>query len=116
MLDPAAIENLRSISPDDGGEFLRELIDIFLADTPLRLAELELACTAGNAKAVTRAAHSLKGSSGAFGATHFTQLAAQLEISSRTGDLTAARDGLSHLRGEFARLLPAFAQLKATGA
>jgi len=33
-LNPEAIQALRDLSPDGDAEFLRELIDIYLADTP----------------------------------------------------------------------------------
>ena len=62
VLDPTVIESLRALSPDDGGEFLREIIGIFLSDTPERLAELDQSLGAGDQVKFTRAAHSIKGS------------------------------------------------------
>ena len=40
VIDPQAIENLRSLNPDDNDKFLSEIAGIFLEDTPLRIAEL----------------------------------------------------------------------------
>jgi HPt (histidine-containing phosphotransfer) domain-containing protein len=111
-LDPVAIENLRAISPEDGGEFLRELIDIFLADTPTRLAELRQAVADRNATDLTRAAHSIKGSSSNFGAAQLTALARDLEALGKTGDFAGARAALAAVQAEFSRVQPALEQLK----
>jgi hypothetical protein len=40
-IDPDAIANLRELNPGDNGEFLREIIAIYLEDTPKRLAEMK---------------------------------------------------------------------------
>lgn len=112
LLDPEAIENLRAINPDDGGAFLCELIDIFLDDTPKRLAEIDEALAAGHAENFTRAAHSIKGSAGNFGATQFATMARDLESLGKAGDLAQARAGIPALQAEFARLQPVLAQLK----
>jgi HPt (histidine-containing phosphotransfer) domain-containing protein len=111
-LDPRAIENLRTINPDDGGEFLRELIDIFLADTPQRITEIEQAIAAKHAGNLTRAAHSIKGSSGNFGAMQLSVLARDLEAQGKAGDFDGARANLAALRSEFEQLLPVLEKLK----
>jgi HPt (histidine-containing phosphotransfer) domain-containing protein len=115
VLDPEAIENLRAINPDDGGEFLRELIDIFLADTPKHLADLEAAIAVGQAENLTRAAHSIKGSSGNFGATGLATLARDMESLGKAADFSGAGQAMPALRAEFLRLHPALEQLKRVG-
>jgi len=111
-LDPAALDNLRMINPDDGGEFLRELIDIFLADMPVRIAEIEQALAAGNTANLARAAHSIKGSASNFGAMQLTVLARNIEACGKTGDFSTARATLPSLQAEFSRLRPVLEQLK----
>ncbi|MDE3085062.1 MAG: Hpt domain-containing protein, partial [Verrucomicrobiota bacterium] len=69
ILDPEALNNLRSLDPDGGDAFLREVTGIFLEDTPKRLAELDRSLTAGDAPTFIRAAHSIKGASANLGAT-----------------------------------------------
>ena len=49
VIDPQAIENLRMLNPDDGDAFLREIAEIFLADTPKRIEELDQTLAAGDA-------------------------------------------------------------------
>ena len=68
IIDPQAIENLRALNPGDNDEFLREIIGIFLEDTPQRLDELEQSRGTGDVTRFARAAHSIKGSSSNLGA------------------------------------------------
>ena len=79
VIDPQAIENLRILNPDDGDAFLREIAEIFLADTPKRIAELDQTLATGDAVAFVRAAHSIKGSSSNLGALALRQAAEVLK-------------------------------------
>src|SRR5882724_4394683 len=86
-IDPEAIENLRALSPDDGDVFLKDIIGIFIEDTPARIAELRQALTEADGVRFTRAAHSIKGSSSNLGAIALRDIAADLEHKSRQGGL-----------------------------
>lgn len=112
-IDPAAIASLQEINPDDGGEFVRELVGIFLNDTPRRLGEIEAALSAQDAKTLTRAAHSIKGSAGNFGATALSAAAFAVESSGRAENLPAAQAALPNLRAEYERVRAALEQLLA---
>ena len=103
-LDLQQIDALRAMSPENGAEFLRELIDIYLQDTPARLAELEQALVQQDAPAVTRAAHTLKGSSSNFGAGQLTQLAQAIEAYGKAANLSAAAAAVPELKAEYARV------------
>lgn len=109
-LDPSAIESLRSLSPDDGA-FLRELIEIFLQDTPLRLAELEAALTKSDAPALMRAAHTIKGSSSNFGATKLALISHEIEMHGKSGNCSAATSILPDLKTEYAIVAQALKQI-----
>ena len=67
-IDPDAIANLRELNPGDNGEFLREIIGIYIEDTPKRIADLKACLASGDTSAFTRAAHTIKGSSANVGA------------------------------------------------
>lgn len=112
VLDPNAIEALRAVSPDDGGEFFRELVDIFLQDTPRRIAEIECALAAKNAPDLTRAAHSIKGSSSNFGAKDLHDLALRMEQSGKEQAYPAVQDLLPAMQTEFSRVKSALEHLK----
>jgi HPt (histidine-containing phosphotransfer) domain-containing protein len=102
-IDPQAIENLRALNPDDGDEFSREIVTIYLEDTPLRIAELEHCLAAGDVPKFTRAAHSVKGSSANLGATAVRAAAEKLEHHSNKHGLENVVEMIASLKTEFAR-------------
>jgi HPt (histidine-containing phosphotransfer) domain-containing protein len=103
VIDPQAIENLRSLNPDDGDEFLREITGIFLEDTPLRIVELEESLASGDAAKFTRAAHSIKGSSANLGAMALRAVAEALEHQARKEGLAGVAPHLTSIKDEFTR-------------
>lgn len=111
VIDPEAIENLKSLNPDDGDAFLREIAGIFLEDTPLRIAELDESLRNGDVTAFTRAAHSIKGSSANLGALALRAAAETLERQSRENGLVGVREPLAALKSEFGRAQSALATL-----
>ncbi|MDI1251155.1 MAG: Hpt domain-containing protein [Lacunisphaera sp.] len=103
VLEPSAITNLRALSPDDPA-FLQELITIYLEDTPQRLGDIETALAHNDGPTLIRAAHTIKGSSGNFGAARFARLALDIEAHGKAGDLTAAAAIVPGLKAEFAQV------------
>ena len=103
VIDPQAIDNLRSLNPGDNDEFLREIAGIFLEDTPLRIAELSQSLVAGDGPKFTRAAHSIKGSSANLGAMALRAVAEKLEHQSRSEGLGAVAPLVEAIKTEFAR-------------
>src|SRR5471032_2427917 len=103
IINPAAIQSLRSLGGDDDDSFLREIIAIFLTDTPVRIAELEAGLRDGNADTFMRAAHSIKGSSSNMGATVLQETAERLETESRTVGLTGMSARVAEVKAEFAK-------------
>jgi len=112
ILNPEAIAALRAVSPDDGGAFFTELIDIFLQDTPLRIKELEDALATGNVPLATRAAHSIKGSAGNFGASGLAAVALEMETAAKAGQLAAVAARQSALAQQFALVRDALLPLR----
>lgn len=102
VIDAESIENLRALNPDDGDEFLREIIVIYLEDTPQRIAELEQSLTAGDVACFSRAAHSVKGSSANLGAAVVRQIAEQLEHHSNKQGLVGVDHLVTDLKTQFA--------------
>jgi HPt (histidine-containing phosphotransfer) domain-containing protein len=110
-LNPEAIQALRELSPEGDSEFLRELIAIYLADTPKQMANLEEAITRQDADLVVRAAHTIKGSSGNFGAVSFARLAHEIEAHAKSKNLAAAAAALPEFKSGFAQVVAALKQL-----
>jgi len=75
--------------------------ELFLTDVPARLGAAEEALSDGRLEDVGRVAHSLRGSTGAFGARRISQLAERLEgCASQGGPQPGAL--LAEMRVEFA--------------
>ncbi|HVU24248.1 MAG TPA: Hpt domain-containing protein [Opitutus sp.] len=115
VIDPQTIENLRKLNPGDNDEFLRELVDIYLEDTPRRLVELDESLTANDRPKFTRAAHSIKGSSANLGASTVRAVAETLEHRSATENLASLAGLITDLKAEFARAQAEFARLLPRG-
>ena len=103
IIDQQSIENLRALNPGDNDEFLREIIVIYLDDTPLRLTELDQSLAAGDNPKFTRAAHSIKGSSANLGALAVRAVAEKLEHQSAKQGLGGVAPLLAEVKAEFAR-------------
>ncbi|WP_438483488.1 Hpt domain-containing protein [Oleiharenicola lentus] len=110
VIDPQAIEALRSLSPDDTG-FMKELIDIYLQDTPARIAEVETSLANKDANTLLRAAHTIKGSSANFGARTFVKMALEIESHAKTANLEAAASLVPAFKEEYARVSAALVQI-----
>jgi PAS domain S-box-containing protein len=92
-------------------ELLRELVALFLKDLPEMLTNLCDAVTAGDASAIERTAHKLKGSVGNFSAQPAFEAALKLEILGRDANLSAAKPAYAELENEFRRLKSAMVRL-----
>ncbi|MBL9210388.1 MAG: Hpt domain-containing protein [Opitutaceae bacterium] len=113
VIDPQAIENLRALNPGDNDEFLREIIGIFLEDTPQRLDELEQSRAAGDVTRFARAAHSIKGSSSNLGAIALRAAAEKLEHQARSEGLDGITPHATAVRAEYERAAAALQALLA---
>lgn len=114
-LNPAAIQALRDLSPDGSQEFLRELIAVYLADTPTQLTQLEEALNRQDATVATRAAHTMKGSSSNFGAEQLARMAQEIETACKANHLVAAASALPDLKRHFAQVVEALQRTAADG-
>jgi len=96
---------------DGDRELLKEVADIFLEDTPRLLADLRNAIIRGDARALERTAHSLKGSVGNFGARRASEAAGALEQMGRQGDFVRAQESFAQLDHQLGLLGPALEAL-----
>lgn len=92
VLDMAVVEELLSLSDDGDPELLLDLIRLFLADGPVKVAAVRDGLAAKDFEVMERAAHSLKGSSGNLGARRLQNTCEQMQLATRNHDLpTSAR-------------------------
>ncbi|MFI5337972.1 MAG: Hpt domain-containing protein, partial [Opitutales bacterium] len=81
------------------------------ADTPRRIAELHTALAAKDAPLLTRAAHSIKGASGNFGALPLAAVAQAIEQHGKASAFAEAGAKLPALEAEFARVQAALKEI-----
>jgi|GEM_PF-1060963 FOG: HPt domain len=92
-------------------ELLREVVKLFLDETPALMRSLRTAIERGDCKAVERVAHSLKGSAANFGAAGVVNAARRLEELGRSGTTEGASELLQLLEAALEELRPALLDL-----
>ena len=108
----AAFDRAAALERVDGDvELLKELAGLFLDDCPARMAEIRQAIVQRDAAKLQRAAHTLKGSVGHFGARETFEAAQRLERDGRDQDWDQAAEDGAALEAALVRLQPALAEL-----
>jgi HPt (histidine-containing phosphotransfer) domain-containing protein len=92
-------------------ELLREIAGLFLSEYPSLIAEIRVAVQIGDARALERSAHSLKGSVANFEACAAVDAAFRLESMGRNGNLDQTASALAALEAAFEALHPALIDL-----
>ena len=93
-----AAQTLERVGGDE--ELLFEVVEIFLSEAPNALVKLRRALSDGDAQAVERIAHGLKGETGYLGIRVLSQETRDLEEAARSGDLSRAEPLLAYLESE----------------
>lgn len=91
---------------------LRQLIDLFFSLCPMQLQAVQKAVQSGDAAAVQRAAHTIKGSLAGFSAISAADAAEALEKLGMSGDLNKAEMALERLDSEVERVTSALDSLR----
>ncbi|MDE3084345.1 MAG: Hpt domain-containing protein, partial [Verrucomicrobiota bacterium] len=104
VLDLAQFDHLRISQDEEDPQFLIELIDLFLAETPKRFRELRAALAAGDARAAAQLAHTVKGACANFGGRALETLCLQIEEQMQANGPSGAAVLAGKLDSEFARL------------
>jgi HPt (histidine-containing phosphotransfer) domain-containing protein len=107
-IDQATFEKLKN---DVGGDFIGELIVTYCAETPQLIAKLRYALEANDSDTFRRAAHSIKATSNTFGALSLSEMAKELEMMGRAGDLPDAQVKVDRLVDEYDRVQQALKDL-----
>jgi signal transduction histidine kinase/HPt (histidine-containing phosphotransfer) domain-containing protein len=113
ILDAELLETFRRVKVPGAPNLLCQLIDIFLADLPLRLSAMKISLAASDAGLFREAAHALKGGCGSVGAKRMLALCAELEATARNGGLNGALPILQDLEDQAERIRLAFQVEKA---
>ncbi|NOZ08584.1 MAG: response regulator [FCB group bacterium] len=89
-----------------GGDeaFLKEMMVLFLTETPQQIKSIELALEEQEADKTRKIAHALKGASANIGATAVSDAAKELEYAAREDDLSSAQELFAGLQKKFQQL------------
>ncbi len=82
-------------------ELCKEIVELFIKDTPKQITELKKALENKDASIVQRQAHSLKGASANASAISLKEVAFQIETAGEKGNLDIATSLLSKIEEEF---------------
>lgn len=107
MLDQNAIENLRTAVPDNPDEFLKDMINGYLSETPQLMQNIREAIAESDPAKLDIAAHTLKSMSATFGADSFAELCKQLENMGRSGAIAFSPEQLAQLETEYQEVVVA---------
>jgi CheY-like chemotaxis protein len=102
VIDSSIIAELRGLQSATDSDFFNHLIDLFLEETPRRLAAIGTAIKGSDPGALAQQAHALKGSSAHLGAKRMAALCEILEDQGRGGSVGGASALFSGLEDEFA--------------
>jgi HPt (histidine-containing phosphotransfer) domain-containing protein len=101
VLDQSVLSELQETTGDDP-DFVRDLVETYLADVPLQLKGIDEAIAANDAEALVRPAHTLKSSSVTLGALRLGEVSRTLEVAGRSGTLDAtARENAAAAHAEW---------------
>lgn len=98
--DPEALNRL---SRWGGDKLAGEMVRLFLAQAPQRIAAARTGSETGTAADVERAAHALRSSSAQIGAMRVQALCAEIELRAADGRLSGISDLLTSLEYELSR-------------
>ena len=100
-MDFSRLDEFREFD-DEHLSMTREVIGLFVADTPMRLDAIDAAVAAGDVEALSSAAHALKGAAGNVGATAMHVAAGELEHLAKAGWPADAAQRAARLRALWA--------------
>jgi|CXWL01.1.fsa_nt_gi PAS domain S-box-containing protein len=104
VLDPSRLEHLRAMQDESQPSLVRELIDLFLADSAGHLQRLAQARAAGDAEALRALAHRFLSATQNIGALHLSDQCVELERLAKQGQIDAAATLLAEMAGERERV------------
>jgi HPt (histidine-containing phosphotransfer) domain-containing protein len=104
--DPKYIDQLRQLQRRSGRELVSPVIDRFLTEAPLRIAELRRALAARDDHNFVFVAHTLKGSCAQLGARRLAEICCDLEMRGRRVEWSGMEEIVGHLQSEIELLAP----------
>ena len=107
-VDMAVLTSFEEAQGEGEPDLVVELIDLYLEDTPHRVAAMREAMAKTDGQSLERAAHCLKGSSASLGAGQVAVLCEELEQIARDFSFQAVEVVVTRLEHEFERVRQTF--------
>ncbi|MEW5756722.1 MAG: ATP-binding protein [Pseudomonadota bacterium] len=107
LLDPVALQRIRSLDESGGAALLRKIIGIFLDSSPQLVQAIKTAAETLDANALRAAAHSLKSNAANLGALRLAEICKELEHLGRNNTPAAAAPLASGLEQEYSAVCAA---------
>ncbi|MCP5249143.1 MAG: response regulator [Candidatus Accumulibacter sp.] len=106
-INPRALDAIRHLPGPNGALLVGKVIDAYLADAPLRLAQMHAAAAAVDGEALRKAAHAMKSSSANVGADRLAALCKALEAIGRQNTVVGANSLLAEIESRMPHVLAA---------
>jgi CheY-like chemotaxis protein len=103
-IDAKTLQSFAKNLGKNAAKMLAQLINCYLAESPILMQAMQTAVTNGEPTQLQRAAHTLKASSATLGATHLANLCKEMEYMGRNQDLTEASSKLLSIETEYERV------------
>ena len=110
IINGEALEEIKYMAGEDAAEFLVEMIDCYLGESPGLIAAIEKAISEDNASALRNSAHSFKSNSATLGAINLTRLCKELELIGKEGTTIGSSEKLIQLQAEYEKAKTALEQ------
>ncbi len=94
----------------DDKEFLKEIIEVFLDETPIHMAEIKQAVDGKDGEALRKSAHKLAGSLSGFAAKAAMETASQVEAMGKAGKVDEAESAFEVLNKDMEKLIDTLTQ------
>jgi HPt (histidine-containing phosphotransfer) domain-containing protein len=107
LLDPGALEAMRGLEGDSGGDLVTELVALFEAQLSDTVSLLESALAEESRSSLARVSHQLKGFALTVGAPRLARLASQLELAAEELSDEAAGAAVATLAACYRETAPA---------
>ncbi|MDJ0777391.1 MAG: ATP-binding protein [Gammaproteobacteria bacterium] len=102
LLDIDTLNGIRALQNPQAPDILWKLLEIYLANAPELMRQLDAAIEDGNSESIREYAHSLKSASGNIGARKIFELSAEIENRARDGKL----DGVAGMFEQVEQFFP----------
>jgi signal transduction histidine kinase/CheY-like chemotaxis protein len=113
-IDTSVVQAFRNTLGSDADQFLAQLIELYLEETPSLLQLMDAAVTQSDATTMKQSAHTLKSSSASLGAITLSKLFEQLESLGNSQTTAGAREIMAQVESEYERVKTAWQKIIAT--